>query len=102
MTTRNIEIINEVGLHAKPASYFVQIATCFRNCSIWIETADKRLNAKSSMCVLSLGISKGDLVTILADGENEEVAVDVLVSVILSNFDEKLVRELYEKYSKMS
>ena len=87
MTTKNIEIQNPVGLHAKPASYFVQKASLYES-SVWIETGDSRVNAKSLLGVLSLGISKGDLVTILADGADEAAAVDGLVALILGGFNE--------------
>ena len=87
MTTKNIEIQNEVGLHARPATYFIQKANSFRS-SIWVENSDKRANAKSLLGVLSLGISKGDLITILADGEDEVAAVDALVSLVLGGFNE--------------
>ena len=87
MTTKNIEIQNPVGLHAKPASYFVQKASLYES-SVWIETGDSRVNAKSLLGVLSLGISKGDLVTILADGADEAAAVDGLVALILGGLNE--------------
>lgn len=87
MTTKNIEIQNTVGLHARPATYFVQKASAYRS-SIWIENSDRRANAKSLLGVLSLGISKGDIITILADGADEESAVDGLVTLILGGFNE--------------
>ena len=87
MTTKNIEIQNEVGLHARPATYFIQKANSFRS-SIWVENSDKRANAKSLLGVLSLGISKGDIITILADGSDETEAVDALVSLVLGGFNE--------------
>ncbi len=87
MTTKNIEIQNEVGLHARPATYFIQKANSYRS-SIWVENGDRRANAKSLLGILSLGISKGDLITILADGSDEETAVDGLVALILGGFNE--------------
>ncbi len=87
MTTKNIEIQNSVGLHARPATYFIQKANSFRS-SIWVENSDRRANAKSLLGVLSLGISKGDIITILADGSDEEAAVDALVALILGGFNE--------------
>ena len=87
MTTKNIEIQNAVGLHARPATYFIQKANSFRS-SIWVENSDRRANAKSLLGVLSLGISKGDIITILADGSDEEAAVDALVALILGGFNE--------------
>ena len=86
MTTKNIEIQNEVGLHARPATYFIQKANSFRS-SIWVENSDKRANAKSLLGVLSLGIIKGTTITIYAEGEDEAEAIDTLVDLISSNFD---------------
>ena len=87
MTTKNIEIQNEIGLHARPATYFIQKANSFRS-SIWVENSDRSANAKSLLGVLSLGISKGDIITILAHGEDEEAAVEALVTLILSGFNQ--------------
>ena len=87
MTTKNIEIKNAVGLHARPATYFIQKANSYRS-SIWVENSDRRANAKSLLGVLSLGIAKGDIITILADGSDEAEAVDGLVGLILGGFNE--------------
>ena len=87
MTTKNIEIQNAVGLHARPATYFIQKSNSYRS-SIWVENSDRRANAKSLLGVLSLGISQGDIITILADGVDEAEAVDGLVTLILGGFNE--------------
>ena len=88
MTTKNIEIQNTVGLHARPATYFIQKANSYRS-SIWVENSDRRANAKSLLGVLSLGIStKGDIITVLADGPDEEAAVDGLVNLVMGGFNE--------------
>ncbi len=87
MITKNIEITNSIGLHARPATHFIQKANSFRS-SVWVENSDRRANAKSLLGVLSLGISKGDIITILADGVDEEAAVDGLVALILSGCEE--------------
>ncbi len=87
MTTKNIEIQNEIGLHARPATYFVQKANSYSS-SIWLEKGDSRANAKSLLGVLSLGISKGDIITVLADGSDEAVAVDGLITLVLGGFNE--------------
>ena len=88
MTTKNIEIQNEVGLHARPATYFIQKANSFRS-SIWVENSDRRANAKSLLGVLSLGISGGTDITIIADGSDETGAVDALTTLIESDFSVK-------------
>jgi phosphocarrier protein len=87
MLTKNITIQNSVGLHARPATYFIQKANSYKS-SIWIENSDRRANAKSLLGVLSLGIAKGDVITILADGTDEQEAVDGLIDLILKGFNE--------------
>jgi phosphocarrier protein len=87
MISRSITIKNSLGLHARPATFFIQKANSFK-CSIWVEKDDCRVNAKSLLGILSLGISKGDIITILADGSDEEAAVDALVALILGGFNE--------------
>jgi len=87
MLTKNITIQNSVGLHARPATYFIQKANSYKS-SIWIENSDRRANAKSLLGVLSLGIAKGDIITILADGEDEREAVDGLVDLVLKGFND--------------
>ena len=85
MITRQIEIQNTVGLHARPATFFTQKANSFVS-SIWIEKSDKRANAKSLLGVLSLGIVGGTTIKIIADGSDEQQAVESLVRLIDSGF----------------
>ena len=58
MYTKNVMIHNEVGLHARPATFFIQKANEFKS-GIWVEKDERRVNAKSLLGVLSLGIGKG-------------------------------------------
>ncbi|MBQ8879383.1 MAG: HPr family phosphocarrier protein [Clostridia bacterium] len=88
MISRSVTICNSVGLHARPATFFVQKANCFK-CSIWVEKEDCRVNAKSLLGVLSLGISKGTEITLIADGQDESAAVEGLVALVESEFGEK-------------
>ena len=83
MLTKTITIQNEVGLHTRPATYFIQKANNYKS-SVWIENSDRRANAKSLLGVLSLGISKGDTVSISADGSDEAEAVDGLVDLLMA------------------
>lgn len=83
MLTKTIKIQNEVGLHTRPATYFIQKANNYKS-SVWIENSDRRANAKSLLGVLSLGISKGDTVSIIADGSDEAEAVDGLVDLLMA------------------
>ena len=83
MLTKTITIQNEVGLHTRPATYFIQKANNYKS-SVWIENSDRRANAKSLLGVLSLGISKGDTISIIADGSDEAEAVDGLVDLLMA------------------
>ena len=87
MFIKETTITNQVGLHARPATFFIQKANEFKS-SIWVEKDDRRVNAKSLLGVLSLGIIKGDTVTLAADGSDEEQAVNALIELIGSNFSE--------------
>ena len=87
MVTKNVLIDNQVGLHARPATFFIQKANEFK-CSIWIEFEDRRVNAKSLLGVLSLGIVKGTQITLIADGSDEEAAVEALSALIATDFGE--------------
>lgn len=70
-----------------PATFFIQRANEFKS-SIWVEKDERRVNAKSLLGVLSLGIVKGTSISIIADGSDEEEAVKTLVELIESNFSE--------------
>lgn len=87
MYSRKVELKNQVGLHARPATFFIQKANEFRS-SIWVEKDERKVNAKSLLGVLSLGIVRGTVIGIIADGPDEKEAVDALVSLIESNFSE--------------
>ena len=76
-----------MGLHARPATFFIQKANEFKS-GIWVEKDERRVNAKSLLGVLSLGIIKGTKITIIADGADEQQAVDTLAALIESNFSE--------------
>ncbi|NLV50873.1 MAG: HPr family phosphocarrier protein [Clostridiales bacterium] len=87
MYTRNAVVNNQVGLHARPATFFIQKSNEFKS-SIWVEKDERRVNAKSLLGVLSLGIVKGSEITLIASGEDEKIAVDTLVELISSEFPE--------------
>jgi phosphocarrier protein len=78
---------NKVGLHARPATFFIQKANEYKS-SIWVEREDRRVNAKSLLGVLSLGIVGGTNINIIADGADEELAVEGLVKLVQSGFAE--------------
>lgn len=87
MITREVTINNQVGLHARPATFFIQKANEFKS-SIWVEKDDRRVNAKSLLGVLSLGIVKGTEISIIADGPDEAQAVETLSELIDRQFAE--------------
>lgn len=87
MTSNKIEVNNIVGLHARPATFFIQKANSY-SCSVWVENGDKRANAKSLLGVLSLGIDKGTTITIIADGPQENKAVEELTELIRNGLGE--------------
>ncbi|WHH60511.1 HPr family phosphocarrier protein [Petroclostridium sp. X23] len=80
-------ITNKVGLHARPASEFSKTASKFKS-EIIIEHKNKHLNAKSILNILSAGIQSGSTISIIADGEDEEKAIDNLAELVNSNFGE--------------
>ena len=88
MFMKETTVNNQVGLHARPATFFIQKANEFK-CSIWVEKEDRRVNAKSLLGVLSLGIVKGTAINLIADGPDEEAAINALVDLINSEFSEK-------------
>ena len=87
MILRNVTILNNVGLHARPATFFIQKANAFKS-SIWVEKEDRRVNAKSLLGVLSLGIVKGMTITVIAEGPDENEAVDGLIELVNTGFGE--------------
>ena len=87
MFVKDVVVQNQVGLHARPATFFIQKANEFKS-SIWVEKEERRVNAKSLLCILSLGIVGGTSIRIIADGPDEEAAVGGLVDLVDSGFAE--------------
>ena len=87
MYVNEVMVQNQVGLHARPATFFIQKANEFRS-TIWVEKDERRVNAKSLLGVLSLGIVGGTNIRIIADGQDENVAVESLVKLVQSGFSE--------------
>ena len=87
MFSKEATVNNEVGLYARPATFFIQKANEFRS-TVMVEREDRKVNAKSLLGVLSLGIIKGSTITISAEGPDEEDAVNALCSLIAGNFGE--------------
>ena len=87
MCMKDVEVKNRVGLHARPATFFIQKANEYKS-SIWVEKEERRVNAKSLLGILSLGIVGGAKIRIIADGSDEQLAVDGLVKLVESGFSE--------------
>jgi len=87
MYSKETVVNNQVGLHARPATFFIQKANEFK-CSVWVEREERKVNAKSLLGVLSLGIVKGTAINLIADGSDEKEAVEALVNLISSDFAE--------------
>ena len=87
MFVKDVVVQNQVGLHARPATFFIQKANEYKS-SIWIEKEERRVNAKSLLGILSLGIVGGTTIRIIADGADEEQAVQGLIDLVNSGFSE--------------
>ncbi len=87
MFVKEVEVKNQVGLHARPATFFIQKANEFKS-SIWVEKEDRRVNAKSLLGILSLGIIGGTTIKIISDGDDEVEAVEGLIALVDSGFSD--------------
>lgn len=87
MITKELRIENNVGLHARPATFFIQKANEFQS-SIWVEKEERRVNAKSLLGVLSLGIVGGTTIQVIADGVDEQDAMNALANLVQTGFAE--------------
>ncbi len=87
MYVKEVLVQNKAGLHARPATFFIQKANEYKS-TIWVEKEERRVNAKSLLGVLSLGIIGGTTIKIIADGSDETDAVEGLVALVESGFTE--------------
>ena len=87
MYCQEVTVENQVGLHGRPATFFIQKANEFKS-TIWVEKDERRINAKSLLGVLSLGIHGGKAIKIYAEGPDENIAVDSLVKMVQGGFSE--------------
>ncbi len=85
MCVKDVVIQNQVGLRARPATFFIQKANEFKS-SIWVEKDERKVNAKSLLGVLSLGIIGGAAIKIICDGSDETDAMAALVALVESGF----------------
>ena len=87
MYSKEVQVTNQVGLYARPATFFIQKANEFKS-TILVEKEERRINAKSLLGVLSLGIVGGSQIRIIAEGTDEEAAVTELARLVDSGFAE--------------
>ena len=87
MITKEVVINNQVGLHARPATFFIQKANEFKS-SIWVEKEERRVNAKSLLGVLSFGVVMGTTAPLSAARPGEEESFATLSELIDSDFSE--------------
>jgi len=88
MTERTIKVANRAGIHARPSALLVQTTKNYKS-NIYIEKNSDRINAKSIMGIITLGAAFGTELKIIAEGEDEEAAVESLVKLFESKFEEE-------------
>jgi len=89
MQQRDVEIVNKLGLHARPSARLTQLASSFKS-KVFMSRNGRRVNAKSIMGVMMLAASKGCSVTLETEGEDEVEAMEALAGLISSGFGEEL------------
>lgn len=87
MQQRDVEIMNKLGLHARPSARLTQLASSFKS-DVFMARNGRRINAKSIMGVMMLAAAKGSTVTLETNGEDEQEAIDALAGLITSGFGE--------------
>jgi phosphocarrier protein HPr len=88
MKQRDVEIVNKLGLHARPSAKLTQLASSFKS-RVFMSRNGRRINAKSIMGVMMLAAAKGCTITLETDGEDEAEAIDALAGLISSGFGEE-------------
>ena len=88
MIEKTVTIVNRAGIHARPAAILVQTTKNFL-CNIYFEKGPDRINAKSIMGIITLGASYGTEIKIITDGEDELSAMETLVKLFESKFEEE-------------
>ena len=89
MQQRDVEIVNKLGLHARPSARLTKLASSFKS-NVFMSRNGRRVNAKSIMGVMMLAAAKGTTVSLETDGDDEAEAIDALASLISSGFGEEL------------
>ena len=89
MQQRDVEIVNKLGLHARPSARLTQLASTFKS-QVFLSRNGRRVNAKSIMGVMMLAAARGSTITLETEGEDEVDAIDALTDIIASGFGEEL------------
>ncbi|MDO9466903.1 MAG: HPr family phosphocarrier protein [Thiobacillus sp.] len=89
MQQRDVEVVNKLGLHARPSARLTQLASSFKS-QVFMSRNGRRVNAKSIMGVMMLAAAKGSTITLETDGEDEVEAINTLADLITSGFGEEL------------
>lgn len=89
MQQRDVEIVNKLGLHARPSAKLTQLASSFKS-DVFMTRNGRRINAKSIMGLMMLAAAKGSIITLETEGEDEEEAINSLADLIASGFGEEL------------
>jgi phosphocarrier protein len=87
MVEKTVTISNRAGIHARPSALIVQVAKDFK-ADIYMEKDDDKINAKSIMGILTLGAAYGTELKISAEGEDEQAALDAIVHLFETKFEE--------------
>ena len=88
MITENAEVVNKLGIHARPAAQIVKAASIF-DCMVTLTVDDDSVNAKSIMGVMTLAACRGSVIEVTADGEDEKEAVEAVIKLIRDGFGEE-------------
>ena len=88
MPQRDVEIVNKLGLHARPSAKLTQLASRF-SCEVHMSKNGRRINAKSIMGVMMLAAARGSTVTLETEGPDADAALDALAELIASGFGEE-------------
>jgi phosphocarrier protein HPr len=87
VTSQDVTVVNQLGMHARAAAKFVHLATKYEAC-VKVARDEREIDGKSIMGILLLAAARGSTITISADGRDERDAVDALVSLVRSGFGE--------------
>jgi phosphotransferase system HPr (HPr) family protein len=85
MVSQEIIVTDEIGFHARTAAIFAKTVAKFDS-TIFLSFKEKKVNARSMLAIMTLGVKKGDEITLIAEGADEDVAIEQLASLIESNF----------------